>query len=225
MNTFNKKQLIWLSFFFIFCFACNNQTETTQKTKSATVEKTIKKENISDYDNIPTYSANKAVQAVIEIPAGTNHKMEYDKTAKKFVIDQRNGKDRVLNFLPYVGNYGFVPSTLMDESKGGDGDALDILVLSETLSTKTVIEVIPIAMLKLKDDGELDTKLIAVPFDANKRIIQATTYNEFSNKYAAAKELIAKWFLNYDQQDETEMLGWGNELEAQAEIAKWTKTK
>ncbi|MGB1206827.1 MAG: inorganic diphosphatase [Chitinophagales bacterium] len=212
MNTFNNKRYFLFMLFFVFCFACNSSQKDT-------------KNNTIDYDNIATYAKNKAVQAVIEIPAGTNHKMEYDKKAKKFVIDQRNGKDRVIDFLPYVGNYGFVPSTLMDESNGGDGDALDILVLSEALPSKTVVEVIPIAMLKLKDDGELDTKLIAVPFEADKRIVQATTFEEFSAKYPAAKQLISLWFLNYDKQDETEMLGWGTEIEAQAEIAKWTKNK
>ena len=214
MYIFNKQKKFFAPPFLLACFACNSPKKESQNSN-----------NMSDYDNIATYAENKAVQAVIEIPAGTNHKMEYDKKAKKFVIDQRNGKDRVIDFLPYVGNYGFVPSTLMDESKGGDGDALDILVLSETLSTKTVIEVIPIGMLKLKDDGELDTKLIAVPYDADKRILQATTFKEFSDKYPAAKELILLWFLNYDKQDKTEMLGWGTEIEAQAEIAKWTKTK
>ena len=154
MNIFNKKEHLLFYSLLLFCFACNNQKQKTEQQENS---------NISDYDNIATYAENKAVRAVIEIPAGTNHKLEYDKTAKKFVNDQRNGKDRVIDFLPYVGNYGFVPSTLMDESKGGDGDALDILVLSETLSSQTVIEVIPIAILKLKDDGELDTKLIAVP--------------------------------------------------------------
>ena len=48
--------------------------------------------------------------------------------------------DRIVNFLPYPANYGFIPSTFMDKKKGGDGDALDILLISEHMVTGTVVD-------------------------------------------------------------------------------------
>ena len=63
------------------------------------------------------------VQVVVEIPAGTNQKIEFDYKDGTFKVDQIDGKDRVIDFLPYPGNYGFVPGTLMDKERGGDGDA------------------------------------------------------------------------------------------------------
>ena len=59
--------------------------------------------------------------AIIEVPAGTNRKLEIQPDGQ-FVAELMNGVPRVVNFLPYPGNYGFIPSTLMDEARGGDGE-------------------------------------------------------------------------------------------------------
>ncbi len=165
----------------------------------------------------------KGINAIIEIPAGTNQKVEFNYTTKKFEVDQVNGKDRVINFLPYPGNYGFIPSTLMDKERGGDGDALDILVIAESLPTGTAIEVIPIAALELLDGGEVDTKLIAIPVDSTLRVIQATNFEDFMIDYNIAQTIIRDWFLNYKGLGKVEMIAWKDEKFAMSEIKKWKK--
>ncbi|MFT5165404.1 MAG: inorganic pyrophosphatase [Saprospiraceae bacterium] len=161
------------------------------------------------------------INVIIEIPAGTNHKVEYDYASKTFKVDQENGKDRVIDFLPYPGNYGFISGTLMDVAKGGDGDALDVLVIAESLPTGTVIEVIPIAALELLDNGEIDTKLIAIPVDSTLRVIQATNFEDFMIEYNIAQTIIKDWFLNYKGLGKVEMIAWRDEKFAMAEIEKW----
>ncbi|MGB5666047.1 MAG: inorganic diphosphatase [Maribacter sp.] len=175
------------------------------------------KKNV-DYYDLPLLSSSDNYQVVIEIPAGTNKKIEFNKEKKAFEVDQKNGKDRVVKFLPYIGNYGFFPSTYSDIKLGGDGDALDVLVLSENVSTGSVIEVIPIAMLKLIDDGELDYKVIAIPLDENKQIIKAVSFVELSENYQSIMKIIELWFLNYNKDDEARIDGWVNEKEAIKEI-------
>ena len=101
--------------------------------------------------------------------------------------DIKYGKTRIIDFLSYPGNYGFIPSTLMSKEIGGDGDSLDILVLSQSIATGTVIEVNPIAILTLIDNGEIDSKIIAVPTNKNNRIITATSYEELESKYPNVK--------------------------------------
>ena len=118
--------------------------------------------------------------------------------AEDIIRDIKNGKERVIDFLSYPGNYGFIPSTLMDEELGGDGDALDILVIAESLETGDTISVIPIGTLLLNDSGELDTKIIAVPADPKKQVIQATDYQTFTVKYNMAQRIVENWFLNYN---------------------------
>ncbi len=177
-----------------------------------------------DYQNLPTY-VEKGINVVVEIPAGTNHKIEYDKEKKEFVVDQRNGKDRIIDFLPYPGNYGFIPSTYMDPSVGGDGDALDVLVIGETLPTGTVIPVKPIATLMLLDEGEEDTKIIAVPADSNLRVMRAADFQDFSIAYDGAKHIIENWFLYYDGLGTAEFKGWEDGQYAMKEIEKWAVNK
>lgn len=174
----------------------------------------------TNYKSLPAVSTQ-GVLAVIEIPAGTNKKVEYKMERSRFEIDVKDGKERVIDFLPYPGNYGFIPSTLMDEERGGDGDALDILVISEALQTGDTISVIPIATLMLNDSGEIDTKIIAVPADPSKRVMQATDFQTFTIKYNMAQKIIENWFLNYKGLGVTKLIGWKNDRYALKEIEKW----
>lgn len=177
------------------------------------------KKNV-DYYHLPLLSSSDYYHVVIEIPAGTNKKIEFNKEKKAFEVNQKNGKDRVVKFLPYVGNYGFFPSTYSDLKLGGDGDALDVLVLSESISTGSVIEVTPIAMLKLIDDGQIDYKVIAIPLDDDKQIIKATSFVELSENYPDIMKIIELWFLNYNKDDIVKIDGWEDEIVAVKEINK-----
>ena len=174
-----------------------------------------------DLSKLSSKTKNGIYQAVIEIPAGTNKKIEYDKNQKKFVIDQRDGKNRIIDFLPYPGNYGFIPSTFSNPKQGGDGDAVDVLVLGESIKTGSLIEVTPIAILKLVDEKELDYKIVAIPAEAKKQIIKTKNYQTFMAKYPEVIEILELWFSYYDQSQSIEIKGWGDEQEAISEIEKW----
>lgn len=175
-----------------------------------------------DYETLAARTEN-GVNAVIEIPAGTNHKIEYDKEKGIFINDQKDGKDRVIEFLPYPGNYGFIPSTYMAPEKGGDGDALDILVLGESLPTGTVIEVTPIGALLLLDEGEVDTKIIAIPSDTSLQVIPIKGYRDFSIQYDGAKHIVESWFLYYDGLGTNQFNGWRDESYAMELIERWIR--
>ena len=174
MNTFIRYKLILLASLFLTC--CGEEQFSI------------------NYGDLSTYSAAGHLQMVVEIPAGTNVKLEYDIETNTFPVDKKNGKDRVIEFLPYPGNYGFIPSTIMDISRGGDGDAVDILLLSEHLPTGTIIEVLPIGILVLEDSGEKDSKIIVVPIDESLRIMRTHSYESFHSEFFEAKQLIQLWF-------------------------------
>ncbi len=168
-------------------------------------------------------SNNGHYQAVIEVPAGTNQKIEIDHLTGEFKISLRNGQPRVIDFLGYPLNYGFIPGTKMNKERGGDGDPLDALILCESLPTASILEFIPIAVLRLKDSNELDSKIIGVPSDPKMRTLSALNYEMLTNQYPAIKDILVTWFLNYDKKnDKTEFIGWENEKCAIDEIQKWT---
>lgn len=174
---------------------------------------------------LSTFSDTAMVNCIIEIPAGTNKKIEYSKIEKEFVTDQRDGGDRVISYLPYPGNYGFIAATYSDPAKGGDGDPLDVLVICEALPTGTILEAIPIAVLRLIDNGEADFKVICIPAEKEKRTMDAVTFFEFSYKYPEALSVLESWFRNYDSHDNTHIEGWGDEKEALIEILKTANHK
>ena len=172
-------------------------------------------------DDLPTFNETSDLYAVIEIPAGTNHKIEYNKYNGEFEVNIKNGIPRVVEFLPYPGNYGFIPSTYMDPERGGDGDALDILVLAESVPTGTVMKTIPIAVLELLDGGEIDNKIIAVPSDHGLRIIPVDSYDDLFSDHSEVVEMIEQWFLNYKGNDKMQFVAWKGQEEAFKEIEKW----
>lgn len=175
----------------------------------------------ADYNGLNAI-VDSALQAVIEIPAGTNHKIEYDSQAGAFLNDRLNEQERVIDFLPYPGNYGFIAGTLLDKAQGGDGDPLDVLVIAEAMPTGTVVRVMPIAALLLKDKGELDTKIIAIPADENLQVLKAKNFIDFMLRYDQAKLIIEQWFMAYKGQGAMEFLRWEDDRYAWSEVKKWT---
>jgi len=93
------------------------------------------------------------IQSVIEIPMGSSNKYELDKETGLLKLD------RVLySAVYYPANYGFIPQTLAD-----DGDPLDILVLgAEPVYPLTLVKARAIGLMVMKDQDELDHKVIAV---------------------------------------------------------------
>ena len=99
---------------------------------------------------------NGTMNVVVEIPAGSSHKIEWDRENAVMKLDRVEPK-----IFAKPTNYGFIPQTL-DE----DGDELDVLLITdEPLVTGIVVEARIIGVMKFVDDGEVDDKIIAVPSD------------------------------------------------------------
>ena len=107
-----------------------------------------------DLSKIKVGSNPDKINAVIEIPYGSNIKYEIDKASGALCVD------RVLyGAMFYPANYGFVPNTLAD-----DGDPAYVLVLNEyPLAAGSVIPCRLIGVLMMEDESGIDEKLLAVP--------------------------------------------------------------
>ncbi|MFD2513798.1 inorganic diphosphatase [Pontibacter locisalis] len=173
----------------------------------------------TDYQNIPTYTGTRQLQAVIEVPAGNNHQLKYDLKKQEFVNAKDAGKDKLVEFLPFPGNYGFIPSTELGQNDRG----LNILVLSERVETGSVLEVLPVGVLQLETAGNLEPVIVAVPARPSDRTISATTMSELTKKYPAAKEIIRLWFTHENPALNTKFVAWRDEQFADQEIQRWMK--
>lgn len=145
------------------------------------------------------------VNAVIEIPTGSNHKVEWNRDLAVFQLDR---VDPAIFVKPT--NYGFIPQTL-DE----DGDELDILVITDQpLSTGVFLEAKIIGVLKFEDDGEIDDKIVAVPTDDRNTGNAINTLGDISDQL---KKQIKHHFAHYKdlkKPGSTNVKGWGDIEEA-----------
>ncbi len=113
---------------------------------------------MADFNQIlsPGDYENGEITVVVEIPAGSNHKIEWDRKVGVMKLDRVEPK-----IMAKPTNYGFIPQTL-DE----DGDELDVLIITnDPLTTGVVVEARILGVMKFVDDGEVDDKIIAVPAD------------------------------------------------------------
>jgi inorganic pyrophosphatase len=161
-----------------------------------------------DYETGP--DSPEVIHAVIENPTGTENKYEYDKDKESVVLD------RVLySSINYPGDYGFIPQAYYE-----DEDPMDILVLT-THSTfpGCVIEVRPVGILYMDDDGEQDDNIIAVPNEDPRwdNVQDLDDVNEHK------KEEIAEFFKTYknlEPKKEVKIEGMGDKQEAHNAIEK-----
>lgn len=120
----------------------------------------------------PGENAPEKVNAFIEIIPTDTVKYEVDKNSGYLMIDR---PQKFSNIVPAL--YGFVPQSYCDkkvaaycaEKTGrdgivGDGDPLDILVLTEREVTHgdLIVEAVPIGGFRMIDGGEADDKIVAV---------------------------------------------------------------
>ena len=164
---------------------------------------------MTDYSRLPIGdNAPKRVNAVIEIPRDSVNKYEYDKALHVFRLDRT-----LFSPVHYPGDYGFIPSTL-----GHDGDPLDVLVLVEAPSFPgCLMEVRPIGVLQMVDQGNRDEKILAVaqsdPFYSQ--------VNDASQVPQHQLREIEHFFsiYKYLEDKRTEIAGWGDAEEARNIIA------
>lgn len=102
---------------------------------------------------------SRVIEAIIEIPMGTQNKYEIDKKKNRIKLN------RVLySKMTYPAEYGFIEDTLAE-----DGDPLDILVLATTQTFPgCIVDARVVGYLDMYDSGEHDEKIIAV-VDADPR--------------------------------------------------------
>ena len=113
---------------------------------------------MADFNQIltPGDVENGIVNVVVEIPQGSNHKIEWN---RQLAVMQLDRVEPAIFSKPT--NYGFIPQTL-DE----DGDELDALIITDQpLTTGIFMEAKVIGVLEFVDDDEVDDKVIVVPAD------------------------------------------------------------
>ncbi|RXR08461.1 inorganic diphosphatase [Pseudoxanthomonas composti] len=170
----------------------------------------------SDFIRNPLHAAQpkaapEEAVVLVEIPAGSFTKYETGEDGLIFV-------DRFLSMpVAYPANYGSMPSTL-----AGDHDPLDALVLTrEPLHPGVLIGFRPIGVLRMRDKGQQDEKIIGVPTD---RIDPSYAgIRDLADLPQAERARLEAFFRVYKDlpqgRNTVELAGWGDAAEARAVIA------
>jgi inorganic pyrophosphatase len=157
--------------------------------------------------------APESFNVLIEIPMNEAHiKYEFDKDLGFLRVD------RLLKApMYYPFNYGYIPSTC-----GGDGDPLDVMVISpHPILPCSVIECRPIGVLLMDDESGRDEKIIAVPQD--KIAPYLSNVRSLEDLDSESKEKIEHFFSNYKTIDKGKWVKierWGSVEEAKTLIQK-----
>jgi inorganic pyrophosphatase len=153
------------------------------------------------------------VNVIIEVQIGGEPvKYEMDKEAGTLVVDRF-----LYTPMRYPGNYGFVPHTLSD-----DGDPIDVLVANtRPIIPGAVINVRPIGVLRMEDDGGGDEKIIAVP--SPKLTARYAKVQNYTDLPEITWKQIEHFFLHYKDLEPgkwVKLLGWGDANEAKKLIVE-----
>jgi len=162
------------------------------------------------------------LNAVIEIPAGSNQKWEVEKETGHLAWEIRDDSPRVIQYLPYPANYGMVPQTWLPETLGGDDDPLDIFVIGPALERGSVVSARLIGVIRMLDSGEQDDKLIAI--DPNSWFDTVHSFNDLQEQFPGISEILTSWLQNYKGKGFVEIEGIGDEMEASNILEKSIKS-
>ena len=153
------------------------------------------------------------INVIVEVGIGGEPiKYEMDKDAGTLVVD------RFLHTpMRYPGNYGFVPHTLSD-----DGDPIDVLIANtRPIIPGAIINVRPVGVLKMNDDGGGDEKIIAVPSPKlTQRYLNVHNYTDLPQ---ITLDQIRHFFEHSQDLEEgkwVKIIGWGDAAEARGFITQ-----
>ncbi len=147
------------------------------------------------------------VNVIVEVAIGGEPiKYEMNKAAGALFVDRF-----LYTPMRYPGNYGFIPHTLSD-----DGDPIDVLVANtRPIIAGAIINVRPIGVLRMEDDGGGDEKIIAVP---SPRITRRYLHvHDHTDLPQITLEQIQHFFEHYKDLEPGKWVkvnGWGDAAEA-----------
>jgi inorganic pyrophosphatase len=158
------------------------------------------------------------INVVVEIPAGSSHKIEWNRDLAVMQLDR---VEPAIFAKPT--NYGFIPQTL-DE----DGDELDALIITDQpLPTGIFLEAKVIGVMKFVDDDEVDDKIVVVPADDRST---GNAINSLADIPKQKIDQITHHFTHYKdlkKPGSTVVKGWGDAEEAKAiiheSIERWNQ--
>ncbi len=148
------------------------------------------------------------LDAIIEIPKGSQNKYEMDLELGRIRLDRT-----LFTATSYPSDYGFFPGTLAE-----DGDPLDVLVLVDAPTFPgCVVSVRPVAVFWMRDEHGPDAKVLAVPAD-DVRFAEITDLADLPRHLLGEISHFFDVYKDLEPGKQSEARGWQGRAEAEATI-------
>jgi inorganic pyrophosphatase len=148
------------------------------------------------------------VVVFVEVPSGSRNKYEYDVESRTVMLDRR-----LFVSMTYPADYGFVEGTL-----GGDGDALDALVLvGDPTFPGCRIASRVVGVFHMADEKGPDEKIICVPL-RDPAWMRITDVHDIPPELRNEIEHFFQVYKDLEKGTTTETRGFGNRADAEAII-------
>ncbi|GAO29297.1 inorganic diphosphatase [Geofilum rubicundum] len=176
-------------------------------------EENAVKNTVNFLHDVAPFTSDSLVNVVIEIPAGSNQKWEVNQANGQIEWEQVNPDSfRVINYLPYPANYGFVPQTVLPKTSGGDGDPVDVFVFGPASNRGAIARVRIVGIIHMLDNDESDSKLLAVNMDEPG--FDVNSLEMLIRDYPGVMDIIKLWLLHYKGFGGVEILSVNDERDA-----------
>jgi inorganic pyrophosphatase len=162
--------------------------------------------------NLPTYTDDGAVHAVVEAPKGSSVKLRYDAKLGAFTVSHALSLG-----LSYPFDWGFIPST-----EAPDGDPLDVLILHDGSTYPGVLlPCQPLGVVEMDQDGQGGKR------ERNDRVIVMPSWHDRLGEFERVSDLpqrlckeIEQFFLSttFFTAKNPKILGWKGPKRASAII-------
>jgi inorganic pyrophosphatase len=102
---------------------------------------------------------------------------------------------------------------------GTEFSPLTALVLAEAQPSGTVMEVLPVGLLTLDDNGTLLPVVLAVPARPSQQVLpEVTSWQDLTTRYPGAREVLRQWFQHQGRPGEVRIVSWKDEKAAEQQV-------
>lgn len=151
---------------------------------------------LADY---PTHNLDGTVNVIVEMPAGTTGQYWVDHKSGLMALEQQGGSPNYLQYLPYPGNYGFIPRTLLGKEFGGNGNPVSAIVLGNSVPRSTVLKARPLGVLNFTEHGKTNSKIVLAavgsPFEKIHNI------KGLDEQFPGVTQILQIWFVSCNGKD------------------------
>ena len=165
------------------------------------------------YKDIPAgKNPPEEINVVVEIPSGGVNKIEYNEGLGYFELDRG-----LYSAVYYPYEYGFVP-----QSKGEDGDALDVILLStHPTFSGCVVRARPIGLLMMEDEAGVDNKIVVVPVpEVDPRFEKVKDYGDLEEHVRKEMQQFLLDYKKLEHRKNVKFGGWKDKKDAGKVILK-----